>query len=340
MTAVGIKRVEFVLDRDAHLGTGKGAGFSATSHNYVPAATWRGALGAAWWLSRGDGKGSPEGPRQHQFDSLMYAVSFGDAVPLPDSQDSLPHAVALDRKICKYRTALCPTSHVQNVEKCVACGGPTEAAKGVRQSPQGASVLPTTRAALDASEQAAEDQLFERSSLNAPGMPIVGLVAGDSGELISEGLQFRVGGQKSVSGKATVTSIREFTPAMLRLTGQQRLRIELLSPGCYVDNYGRPASVPSVEDVRLAFGLSLDASVTVERSFTRWSVGGGWQARANRPKPEDPTVIAHSVHIVHVDVGDELVIRSVVHDLGVRTSEGCGWASISARPEGENVDAN
>lgn len=322
-------RVELRSDQVLHLGVGRGSGFSGATRRFVPGSTLRGALCAAWW-------------REHphadptDFEALIAGFSVGDAVPGPAAAPddapvpSVPRAVPLDRVLCKYPTEACPAGgHPWTVETCPVCGGRTEPAKAQR-STLGGCVFTATRVALTGQEQAEEDRLFAREGLQvAPGTLLVALAAGDVDRLAAPGQVLRIGAATSVAGRAVVESVRPYAVPRLPLgAGEHRLRIELLTAAVFVDDFGFAASAPSADDLASAFGLLSDSFVTLERAFTRWSTASGWHSAANVPKPEDAVVVAHSAYHLTVETPVPMEVPRVVHDLGLRTAEGYGWAMV------------
>lgn len=168
------------LESSAHLGVGRGSGFSATSHHYIPAATWRGAVCAAWWRdAAGAGGPSPDGNLQRTFDGLVRGLAFGDAVGIDDDEGMLPKAIALDQRTCKYCPTDPPAAHRWDVSICPTCKGPTEPGKGQRINPKSVKIRQVTRVKLTPQEQAQENMLYERESLHSPGVALLALLAGD-----------------------------------------------------------------------------------------------------------------------------------------------------------------
>ena len=328
--ATSLHRVVLRADQALHLGTGRGSGFSGATLRHVPGSTVRGALCAAWWREHPDAD-------QADFDARIAAVSFGDAVPGPDPDGPLPLpvAAALDRRTCKYPRPGCPaTGHPWTVRDCPHCGGGTEPAKGERAMPSGARVSAVTRVELTAQEQAVEDKLFERQGLvTDDDTRLVALAAGDIGWLARPGTVVRVGAAATVAGRVTVTAVEPLgAPALALDAGGNRVRVELLTPGVYVDDFGFATDRPAPDDLRWAFGLPEGTHVEVERAFVRWTTASGWHTVADRPKPEDAAAVAHSCYHLRVDLPVPVTAPVVVHDLGLRTGEGYGWARIAPLP--------
>lgn len=323
-----LHRVVLRAHQALHLGTGRGAGFSAVTRRHVPGSTLRGALCASWWREH-------PGSDQADFEARIARVSFGDAVakssdgfdqPLP-----LPVAASLDRRVCKAPRTGCPeTGYPWTVVECSVCRGRTEPAKGERVM-HGAAVRAATRVALTPSEQARDDMLFERQGLLLnDDTRLVALAAGDIGWLTQPGQVLRIGASGSVAGRVTVAALEPVeTPTLALDAGENRTRIELMTPGVYIDEWGFAVDRPTAEDIHWAFRLSEDTQVTVERAFVRWTTASGWHTASNRPKPEDSAVVAHSCYHVVLDVPTSTSVPRVVHDLGLRTAEGYGWASLS-----------
>lgn len=338
--ATTLHRVVLRADQALHLGTGRGSGFSGATHRHIPGSTLRGALCAAWWRDHPDAD-------QSDFDARVALVSFGDAVPGPPPGAGgllpLPVAAALDRRTCKYPRAGCPpTGHPWTIQDCPHCGGRTEPAKGERVLPEGARVSATTRVALTAQEQARDKMLFERQGLVVDdGTSLVALAAGDIGWLAQPGGVVRVGAAGTVAGRVTVSAVEPIEAPPLTLeAGENRVRAELVTSGVYVDDFGFATDRPTPEDIHWAFGLpdDTDTHVEVETAFVRWTTASGWHAAANGPKPEDAAVVAHSCFHLRLTVRTPVAVPTVVHDLGLRTGEGYGWAWLA--PLAESVPAS
>ena len=318
-------RVEVRLQAtaDLFLGTGHGSGFSRASANFVPASTFLGAVVGRY-------RASHPGVNDAHLESLLRQVTSSDAAYVAGGSarfDWSEVALPLDRMPCKYPTVDCPATGWQWWQvpdgRCPN-GCAVEPAKGERMAPK----VRITRVALDASEQAVDDQLFQRQALDARQGELVCWVEGPPDALrelgLTEGALLRLGGARSVAGRASVTSVRPLTGRTDQAVNGF-LRVELLTPGVYVDDFGFPSPTPAPADVQHSLGLS-DAKVV--RSFIRWGTVGGWSVAASVPKPEDPAVIPHSVFLVEVPVGAD--VPAVVSDLGLRTFEGCGWARVES----------
>lgn len=318
-----VHSIELRADQTLHLGIGRGSGFSGPTHTHVPAPTLRGALAAAWWLRNPNAD-------QARFDALIGSLSFTSAV-IPLTGDPVaPNVLGLDRQLCKHPDRGCPVDgHPWWVTGCPTCHGTLEWARGIRLELE-RFVHTMTRVELSADERALDDHLYEREGMDLGDVRLHALVAGDPTHFVSIGDVLRVGGQRSVSGRMTVTALVPVDAATIQLTGGQekKLRVQLLTPGVYVDDFGRPANRPSETDLRWSLQLDDTTTVNVERAFTRWTVIGGWHTKTNRPKPEDPAVVAHSCLHLTLAPRHDISVPSLVTDLGLRTSEGCGWAVV------------
>ncbi len=321
---MSLHRLVMKADQILHAGAGKGSGFSRTTFTHVPASTLRGAFSAVWWRDH-------HGADQDEFDSRITGLSFTDAVPTTDLGILAPLAPALDRRVCRARHDNSPLlGHPLTVATCPECDRAMDMSKGVRPLPRGASVSVSTRVTLDEYEKARDECLYEREGLDARGVSLVALVAGDPSWLVTQGTVIRAGACSTVAGRITVSSVEPVEPTDVVVPqGDSRLRVETLTPGVYVDDFGRPAPEPSTHDLHLALGVDSTVTVRVERAFVRWATAAGWHTKAGRPKPEDPAVIAHSAYHVAVSAPRATSVPSIVTHLGLRTSEGCGWAAIS-----------
>lgn len=330
-----IYEVVLRAEQSMYLGTGKGSGFSTTSLTHVPASTFRGSLAARWWRNNSHAS-------QATFDVLIASVRFGDLLVAGSREASHP----LDRSLCKYPVqGACPAGgYDAGVTSCPICSGRPEQSKGSRNLPQGPAALrPVTRVALDETERARDDQLYRRESFAPGDEKLVGPVSGSAGDLtelgLVAGLSLRLGAQHSVAGKVQIEQVRDVAADPLAITGTALLRIELLTSGVYVDDFGFPLAHPTVAMLRQSLQLEADLPCHVVRGFTRWSVSSGWHSHANVPKSADPAVIPMSVF--HVEVGcppgRQIAVPSIVPDLGLRTLEGCGWAEVSVLTGGDDA---
>ncbi len=329
-----LHRLVLEAEQELHLGTGRGSGFAGATHRYIPAATLRGAVCANWWRANPDAD-------QRRFDALIAQVWFSDAVISRTPDELQPWVDSLDRQRCKHprhdATGSCPEDgHDWDVEVCPVCGHRPEPAKGERRLGRDrdhaqAEVRTATRVALDHHEQAIDEKLYAREGLGLhDDARLVAYLAGDPGWLIEPGQGLRVGAARTVAGRVSIEVLEQMPRPELRLpAGPTMVRVELLTPGVYVDDFGFPTDRPQEEDLRCALGPAVSADVRVERAFTRWTTATGWHAMANRPKPADAAVIAHSCFHVSIQTEAPLTIPALIEDLGLRTSEGCGWARLS-----------
>jgi hypothetical protein len=191
--------------------------------------------------------------------------------------------------------------------------------------------------ALTPHEQARDDMLFERQGLILDDdTRLIALAVGDIGWLARPGRVLRVGAAGSVAGRVTVTAVEQIPAPTLTLdAGPVDVRVELMTPGVYVDDFGFAADRPAPDDLRWAFRLPAGTGVDVVRAFTRWAIASGWHTAANRPKPEDTAVVAHSCYHVRLDLPARVTVPTIVHDLGLRTGEGYGWARLDPLPRPE-----
>jgi CRISPR-associated protein Csx10 len=175
---------------------------------------------------------------------------------------------------------------------------------------------------LNPNESAADEKLFQREAL-VPRRAAQFYVAGEQAALEALGVRpaavIRVGRAKSVSGRCLVTSVEPLNPGTVTAS---RLRVELRTPGVFVDEWGVAAAEPDRDDIQRAFGV---AGRVVGRRI-RWTTVGGWHFKSNRPKPEDPAVIPGSVYTIELD--EAVSVPDLVHCLGLRAAEGYGWASV------------
>lgn len=333
--ATGDKRfllIRMKPSKSMRVGSGAGSGFASPTLTYAPSSTLKGALGTAW-LTENSGKTVGD------LLPLLDAIRVSDAVPVSQGGDWQPAVRPLDRAVCKYPVDGCEGDLPASVEKCPTCGGKPERSKGKRGLPKKATFHPVTRVALDQRERAKDDHLFQREVLSLKECELVAVMAttlDDETVFLSEGEVVRIGGTRSVAGRAEIVSVSPYLPAPIDVpAGSYRLRIELMGPGVYVDELGFPSSQPSQDDLRHALGLR-DASFAMEHAFTRWGQVTGWNLAVNVPRTEDVSVVAHSVFHVKIETDQAVAVPAIVNNLGLRSDEGCGWARIE-RIEGNNA---
>ena len=321
-----IYEVRLRAQQGLHLGVGRGTDFGRQTLTYVPSSTLKGALGAAWLRETGRSA--------EDLVPLLDMVTLSDAVVVPEGSRWAAGAIPLDQGTCKYPIEdKCPPSHPWDAPKCHFCGGTPEQSKGERKLPGGATIENVTRVALDKRERAVDDMLYQREVLEARNLELVALATGDINSLAQRGTAIRIGAATSVAGRAAVTAVDPLrlppTASTLPLhKGSTTLRVELLTPGVYVDDFGFPSASPDSEWIRTALGLPGTTAVEVVRSFTRWGRSSGWNLAANVPKTEDASVIAHSVFHVLVEVDVHADVPTYIPRLGLRTDEGNGWAQV------------
>lgn len=294
-------RLELLAKDPLLLGTGRGAGYSTSTAGAIPASTLLGAIAAAFQRS---------GQHARSLAQTMAGASASDAVLSPP--------LALDRLVCKYPDKHCPPSYPwDHVGPCPRCNGNLERSKAEPDAPRSVR----TRVALDARGRAIPEKLFARESLDVRGHTLTAYFAGDPEALgLQPRAQLRVGAERSVGGRVTITEVARQEP--LQITAS-KLRLEMLSPGVFVDDFGLPSDRPSPQLLKAALGVK----ATVDRAFVRWSTIGGWARLPNRPKPADPGVITGSVF--HLTLESAGAVPTLGANLGVRGCEGCGWFRVS-----------
>lgn len=310
-----------------HAGAGATGGFTNRALPYVPSTVIRGAIAGRWWRDH-----EQSATNQQEFDELMANIRFSDAL-VPGT-----HWLALDQVTCKYPTRECPESYPawptpgrERSAHCPHCGRRPEQSKGERELPttSGARTVQVIRNRLDVDGRARDDFLFQREALETAELHSKIWVSDDSIRTslnLEPGLRVRMGAAQSVAGTATLAEVAETTTKQIHVAPDELLRIELLTPGVFVDEFGFFANRPNSVNLRDALRFP-DDGVTVVRAFARPTVVGGWHAKANQPKVTDNAVVAHSVY--HCRFNQEAAVPTLITDLGYRQLEGCGWAQCS-----------
>lgn len=290
-------KVSLRPDLDLSLGTGRGSTFSTATHPDIPAPTLRGAFSASWWRTRPSGS-------QTEFDDLLRTVCFSNA--------TFGTVAPLDLAVCKYH-------EVPNCD----CGANLELAKGKTSDSHGVKLITQTRVRLEPNETADEQALFQRQALVVEDAVATCYVRSTEQDLtrlgVVPGTVIRVGRAKSVSGRCTVTAVEPFEREPVQT---QVVRLEMRTPGIFVDEWGFASGRP--DDASLEGALGCPA--TLVKSYVRWTTVGGWHAKSNRPKPEDPAVIPGSVFVVELKRATR--VPGLVNGLGLRSAEGYGWAWV------------
>ena len=321
--------------QEMFLGTGGGSGYSRTSRSFIPGSTLLGAIVARKRLLDPNIDDSA-------LETHLRGFSVSDAV-LKSSE-----TVPLDRLLCKYPVETCPKNGygwwaITN-GTCKKCEGNLVPSKGERRAPKNT----VKRVALSPSEQAKDDRLYEREALDVRGETLCAFVESATGDPKSflavdsndgQRVPLRVGGARSVAGRVELSAFEVMQD--IGFPTAEWLRLELLTPGVFIDDFGFPTDRPTSECLQRAFGVS---GLRVEKAWTRWTTVGGWGTRSG-VKPEDAAVIAHSVYLVHhqpeegpdqpkEDPGAVSSSKpsALTSRLGMRTFEGCGWARLEAFP--------
>ena len=279
--------------QEMFLGTGGGSGYSRTSRSFIPGSTLLGAIVARKRLLDPNIEDS-------DLETHLRGFSVSDAV-LKGSEP-----VPLDRLLCKYPVETCPKNGygwwaITN-GTCKKCEGNLVPSKGERRAPKNT----VKRVALSPSEQAKDDRLYEREALDVRGETLCAFVESDASDVESKPATYfalddnaeqaaplRVGGARSVAGRVEQAAFEKMQH--IGFPTAKWLRLELLTPGVFIDDFGFPTDRPTSECLQRAFGVS---GLRVEKAWTRWTTVGGWGTRSG-VKPEDAAVIAHSVYLVH-----------------------------------------
>ena len=320
------------------LGTGGGSGYSRGSRTYIPASTLLGAMVGRF-------RAMNAGADDEDLERRLCALGVSDAVLVDADADGDPAdwmlgaAVPLDRLLCKYPKADCPKDgyscwdEANLSQPCATCGGNLTPSKGDRRAP----MQTVTRVALSDLETAEEGQLFQRASLESGGRSLVALVDDESDALcylgIAPSVLLRVGGSRSIAGEITVEKLTELKRVPW-VAHSGWVRMEMLTPGVFVDEWGFPSPEPTPAMLEAALGLK-PGDVEVADRRLRWSSTGGWGARSGI-KPEDVCVLPHSVFVLKVAEGT--LVPGYSSKLGMRTFEGCGWALLGPMPGRDRSD--
>lgn len=321
-------RVKVRAEQPLHLGSRLDAGWLTDTHRFVPGSVLRGALAALWLAEHRPPK--PKTMNDPEFQRLFEGgVRYG---PLYPSDNALrPLSVFgckyADDDTCRGFThdaafdAAAPAA-------CPVCDSPVEASKG---RVDGVQIVEHTRVQLDERERAEDGQLYTRRALPA-GTELTGFIDGDGSELawlMQTEWSVRFGGRRSTSGLATLSASAEAPPTAFTgfLPAQRRLVLRLLSPGIFVDKWGRPSWLPAIPALSTTLGVPVDFDAV----FARPTVVSGWHAASNLPKSSDFAVAAGSVFVLRfdADLPDHAGLQRLWQaGLGLRRAEGNGWITL------------
>lgn len=291
-------------------------GFVTPAYPYVPGGTLRGALAALWIARFGD----PDN-RMAEFTREIIDLRVGPAVVSGTALRPLSVFA------CKYpRHEACARVWDAAFEElpqrrlCPGCGGALAASKGQWEGP----LRRTSRSRTALTEQGTPQagSLFSRGALAAD-QRFLARAQGDLSWLDSQ-QTIRVGGQRSVAGKMTV-SASPHTPAPADAV--ERLVVRLDSPAVFLAEDGRTRLSPQPGDLRRA---GLPESLVLEASWTRPDTVGGWNAAGGLPKSSEVVAVAGSTYVLRGKVTDQQVGDLRERGLGARRVDGLGWIDLAA----------
>lgn len=306
--------------------------------DHVPGWVVRGALANAWIRSHGRPESAPT--RQRFIELFEGGVRFG---PLFQGEPPSPLSV-FEHKYEPQKAKGCQMAPVDAAEEpalspladCAACG---QAWKEVRPHHAREATHVRTSVVIDpTTDTAAKGKLFSRRRIPARTRSQGNAAAGEQSlnttaftgdvtgpeSLVNELLALqgvRIGGRKTSHGSVSLAASE--TPARmpwLRTDGV--LIIPFISPAVFVDDAGRPTTVPSPEELSEVLGVKAQ----VIRRWVRWDAVGGWHAASGLPKPTEIVVAAGSTYAVKLDgpLSAGSLARLAERGLGLRRHEGFG----------------
>jgi CRISPR-associated protein Csx10 len=316
------------LQQPAQIGTRLLTDNVRRTQAYLPGNVVRGALAAAWIARNGPPTEAAAAKRDLFLHLFEGGLRFG---PLYVGEPPTPLSVVRH----KYPARDCAEKEFDLVDpsapsSCPDCDSPLEPAKG--EVPDPPPTFRHTSVSVDDSGVAASGALFSTDVIE-PGTSFVGVVqparddlTADAATMLLEELatleEIRVGGRRSVYGRALATVSEATGGTRIQRLGDQLIVLRLRSPGVFVDDHGRPGPDPNPTELRHVLGTD----ATVERRWLRWQHIGGWHAASGLPKPQELAVVAGSTYVLRTagPVSEETLDRLARRGLGLRRHEGFG----------------
>lgn len=307
-------RVHITLLEPTMIGSGPATGNHVDSLRYIPGGTVRGALAQRWIIANGT-PDSVDAALAHEFAAIFESgISFGPAHPTGS------RIRGLSELHLKYRRDQSqPTVIDRATDPAPDTALDYEYGKG---EIDGVTVIDVARTALDASERASDGQLYSREAL-PPGLVLTGTIGGQHpwlDALCSTEIKVRLGGRRSVNGRATLTI--EPTTFAERVATNDVIVIRAVSPVILIDDACRALVDFSPSALAGALGCSPD-EITIHQTWVRTEIVHGWHAATGLPKPDDLALAVGSTAVITVPSGVDL--QQLEHlGIGARTAEGFG----------------
>ena len=313
-------RVHAHLTMGAALGAGPETQFFVPSLRHLPGSVLRGALAQAWIREHG----RPLGALRNEFVELFeHGIAYRSLTP--EGSQWTPLSVAVE----KYGA---PGQARQRVDLAVNPGLPPGWEMAKPGQTLAAAVRVDTRVQLTEHETAEPSRLHSRQSVRG-GQHLHGWVVGDHPWLeglakAQDPLVVRVGGQKSVAGRAELRFERA-EPPLPEVRDDGQVIVRLTAPAICVDAWGAPESrMPLAEIADL---LGLDPS-TPYRQWSRLGRLGGWHQASGLPKPDEVVLEPGSTVVFDAAPGsvDPTTLGGLWREgIGLRRAEGFGAVSVN-----------
>jgi CRISPR-associated protein Csx10 len=317
-----VSQLVLTLRQPAQLGSRARRDNVLSTMEHIPGSVVRGAL-AATWLAR-NGISRPGTPEREEFLALFEGgVRYGAL--LRRGTEFMSLAVIGHKYDPSDTCQIVDCDRAMGEEPpmyCEDCGSPLEQLRGLtgpREAPRR-----RTSVAIGPAGTAEDGALFTRETLSAHEV-FRGTVTARHDTLLKtlDGLgPVRVGGRRTTHGLAEITITHDISPPLPQRRRDGMLVVRLRSPGIFTDEYGRPASHPSEEELTEALGVR----ATVMQRWTRWEQAGGWHVASGLPKPQELAVAAGSTYLIQPErrVDDSALVRLSERGLGLRRHEGFG----------------
>jgi CRISPR-associated protein Csx10 len=293
--------------------------FVQTSQRHIPGTVARGAFAAAWLAAHGGDSTAHRAEFLRLFEGgVRFGPLFLDSPPTPLSVIGHKYPPAgVDCDVLEYDEALDGQDAPAN---CPNCESPLETPKTMRTP---GALARRTSIAISPNDVARPGEIVTRDTLQ-PRQRFSGhLVADDPGLLdaLQAMRRVQVGGRRTTHGAAEV-SIDTRSPAIPQRRPDGMVILRLRSPGIFVDNDGRPARDPNLDELAEILG----SAATIHRRWCRWTYLGGWHAASDLPKPTELAVAAGSTYLISAAGGiDPGALAALARrGLGLRRSEGFG----------------
>jgi CRISPR-associated protein Csx10 len=207
---------------------------------------------------------------------------------------------------------------------CPDCDSTLRRGAGELSSP--VSIVHDTHTAVGDDDRVEQGKLFSRQRIGR-GQEFIGWVSGEDNDVeraLGEVDKIWLGGRKSVSGQAHLSSNVVVPLPTVERVRPGELVLRLGQPGIFVDEYGRPADAPSSEQLSSLLGTA--AHVDRRRMWMRWANVTGWHVASGFPKPAESAAARGSTYVVVCDgePSNAAVRELCSRGMGLRRIEGFG----------------